>query len=528
MLLLERWTGSKMLSSSSGSGNSGNNSSNNSRTLLKLLGNKKPEELYQSLAGLAYEVQASYGDKAGAAEIDVGIILKHLYLKRYKNQNELIGYLSENAGVLVSPGQKQEKTIFQFAHRTFQEYLAAEHLVELCSQGDERNYDLVREHITSSPQMWRVACSLVRDVLVDSGRKQELWELVSALLPEEEEIPSRGEAREWWGAWLAATIWDEQEIMKARQKLSRQEKPVREALLAWLVAMLETGQALPPIERAYCGRVLATLGDTRKGVGLYTKKFKVRGRELELPEFEWREIPAPPNGEFMMGASNLLGNLHRMVKLEYNFKMSKYLVTYRQYQSFIQSGEYTNPLWWQGFPKEDQLQEPHKQRYQYQNHPCENVSWYQTVAFCRWLNMSYKAVELTHELGLETGLEIRLPTEKEWEYAARGNDERVYAYGNKYDPTKGNTIDTNIGETTVVGSYPDGSSPFGLLDISGNVWEWCANRESMNNEYRVLRGGSFNGDFNNSVFVYRTVSLGFRSSSIGFRLVVAAHTLLTL
>ena len=125
------------------------------------------------------------------------------------------------------------------------------------------------------------------------------------------------------------------------------------------------------------------------------------------------------------------------------------------------------------------------------NYPVIEVSWYGAQAFCDWM-------------AAETGQTYRLPTEAEWEYACRGGQQ--YQYGTDdgtIDSSKAN-YSSNVGHTTVVGSYP--ANPFGLYDMSGNVWEWCNDwyhgsyySSSPENDppgpssgsYRVLRGGSW-------------------------------------
>ena len=87
-------------------------------------------------------------------------------------------------------------------------------------------------------------------------------------------------------------------------------------------------------------------------------------------------------------------------------------------------------------------------------HPMVSVTWDDATAFCEWAG-------------------VRLPTEAEWEKAARGTDGRAYPWGNDWDKSKCSNF-TNSKSTQPVGSYPDGASPYGVLDMAGNVWEWCS------------------------------------------------------
>ncbi len=501
LLLLDRWTRSKP----------------GAPSLLQILGDKTVEDLYVRLAALAFAVHDNSVGDGRTAEIREGLLLEYLKPFGDYRRMHIIHYLCENAGVLLAPGQRGNEEIFHFAHRTFEEYLAAAHLVKLYEK--EESFRQVREVIIGKPETWRVPCGFVGDVLSDTGRKIDLWQLLAELL--EEEPPKRGEDPRWWLVWLGATIAEEQELY-AQQKLNRRaEQPIREALVEWLVALLETGQALLPVERAMCGQVLSLMGDSRKGVG--TRKEMLKGREIEVPELEWCEITAPVSGKFVMGAESEKDNPRREEKLAYNYRMGKYQITYQQYQSFVDSGEYEQKEWWKGFPKEYQRQEISGQNNEYANHPRDSVSWYQTVAFTRWLTAKYQALGW-----LKKGEEIRLPTEGEWEYAAKGSDARKYPYGNEFDATKGNTSETGIGSTGAVGSFPDGASPYGVLDMSGNVSEWCLNKHDKpeqvqvdsSNDRRVLRGGSFLNYPDGASCVFR--SFDNRNFFCGFRVAVVS------
>src|SRR5690606_22678602 len=143
----------------------------------------------------------------------------------------------------------------------------------------------------------------------------------------------------------------------------------------WTLALIKTPQALQPVERAACGRALSLLGDPRPGVG--TMRVTIDGKIVELPQIEWCEIHAPPDGVFMLGTDDddEDDNPPREVELKYRFKMGKYLITYQQFQAFVDSEEYNQPEWWIGFPPEYQLQEMDEQWKAYDNHPRDSISW---------------------------------------------------------------------------------------------------------------------------------------------------------
>lgn len=160
----------------------------------------------------------------------------------------------------------------------------------------------------------------------------------------------------------------------------------------------------------------------------------------------------------------------------------------------------------------------------YAEHPVTDVSWNDAVAYTRWLSE-------------ESGVEVRLPTEAEWEKAACGTDDRIYPWGNQAPSERLLNFDRNVGATTAVGSYPEGAGPNGVLDMAGNVWEWTADwygsdyygRSPERNptgpesgDSRVVRGGAW-GDFDVSCASRgvdspydRYVYLGFRVVATGF------------
>jgi formylglycine-generating enzyme required for sulfatase activity len=150
--------------------------------------------------------------------------------------------------------------------------------------------------------------------------------------------------------------------------------------------------------------------------------------------------------------------------------------------------------------------------------PVVSVNWYEASAYCKWLS----AV---------TGGNYRLPTEIEWEKAARGVNGRKYPWGDNFDFRKCNSVESQIFKTTPIGLYPKGVSPFGLWDVSGNVAEWTSSwyqaypsnlfeQNEFGEKYRVVRGGSWNYNQNSVRCAYRSRNdpVDFSYRGFGFRL----------
>jgi formylglycine-generating enzyme required for sulfatase activity len=261
--------------------------------------------------------------------------------------------------------------------------------------------------------------------------------------------------------------------------------------------------ARAPVERAEAGCTLAELGDPRPGVGLNSGG---------LIDIAWCEVPT---GDFIYQDSARL-TLPR-------FAIAKYPVTYIQFQAFVDAPDgFYNKRWWEGLAKREL--HPGEQTFKFNNHPCDNVSWYDAVAFCRWLSA-------------HLGFTVRLPTEQEWEKAARGSDGRLYPWGNDYISGYANVNEAKLGtsgsyyleHTSAVGIYPQGTSPSGALDMSGNVWEWTlTERESENGsdgpgERRVVRGGSWYDDQSLACTLFHyNLDAGLRFDAAGFRVATSA------
>lgn len=183
------------------------------------------------------------------------------------------------------------------------------------------------------------------------------------------------------------------------------------------------------------------------------------------------------------------------------FAIARYPITHGQFAIFVDSPDgYQDHRWWdfstaaQMWRLENDM--PVDVAYGDDTHPRVHLTWYEAVAFCRWL-------------GNKTGTQIGLPTEAEWQLAAQGDDERPYPWGHEWDPDRctHNLAHDQIGPTGVTTYEGRGESQHGVVDMLGNVWEWCATNwhtgsaDTSGDSARVLRGGSW---FDDVLGVFRT------------------------
>jgi formylglycine-generating enzyme required for sulfatase activity len=168
-----------------------------------------------------------------------------------------------------------------------------------------------------------------------------------------------------------------------------------------------------------------------------------------------------PAGEFLMGsdAGDLDERPQRRVYLD-AFEIDRYEVTNLQYRRFLlATGRQPPQRWPQRYVAFLPARNPDWNGTDYPageaTCPVVAVSWEDAAAYCAWVGK-------------------RLPTEAEWEKAARSIDGRTYPWGDGWDPTRANAGATDVGYTQPVGSYPHGASPYGVLDMAGNAWEWVA------------------------------------------------------
>jgi formylglycine-generating enzyme required for sulfatase activity len=396
----------------------------------------------------------------------------------------------EHAGLLLERGPGE----YGFIHLTFEEYLAAM-AIALRGQGDCRpivNY--LSQHV-GDPAWREVSLLTVPYLGIIQHLDRVAGEVVEALA---EERP--GEPGE-------AVVLSGQAVLDAGETgvPPRSRKRVIEAL----VGTMQSAKVEPTLRRE-AGLILGRLG----------------WRPDDLDAF----VEVPP-GPF------LYGDEKKEREIAHRYWIGKYPVTYGQYERFIEDdGYHREELWsregWAWREEKNREQPGYWDSADFNNpiFPVVGVSWYEAQAYCNWLTEELQVIgckfRIWRDGQLETldlepeALSARLPTEEEWERAARGTDGREYPWGGTFDFSKinaGKQIDERtIGgiSTTSVCTYPQGVSPVGVWDMSGNVWEWS--------RPFVLRGGSWLSllRFNRCVYGLRRVPDNFNNDT-GLRVVVS-------
>jgi formylglycine-generating enzyme required for sulfatase activity len=519
------------------------------------------EKVRALLNELAYQTHASQSELMGTADVPEGDLLGRLMRLSQNpdvNPARLVEYLSQRAGLLLPRGTG----VYTYPHRTFQEYLAA------CYLTDHDYPDLVANLARQEPNRWREV-ALLAGAKAARGTASAIWSLVDAMCYNE---PREGTIRsaDAWGAHIAGQVMAE---MANLTQVSERNRPKVERVRAWLVQILRSDE-FPAVERAAAGRSLARIGDPR-----------FRPDAWYLPDEPLLGFVKVPAGPFLMGTREedipaLLGLLSELEKggdedsaeerrwyiereipqhevILPTYHIARYPVTNAQFQVFREDpGGYRVDRWWTeaGLEWREGQKKPKSifqgQPYDLPNHPAADVAWQEALAFTRWLTDMLRdwkeAPDPLRRLLGDEGWVVTLPSEAEWEKAARGTDGRIFPWGNGANQNLANSEATSVGMTSAVGCFPDGSSPYRVEDMIGNVWEWTRSlwreakdgmsdskypydpgggREDLyagNDVYRMVRGGAFYGHYTRCAERNGALPDDVSKAAIGFRIVVAS------
>jgi formylglycine-generating enzyme required for sulfatase activity/energy-coupling factor transporter ATP-binding protein EcfA2 len=475
--------------------------------------------LREVMERLAYEAHHAGLGQKDAADLPRGKALTLLEKSQYLSDPGLaadfLDYVDQRAGLLVGRGgEPGHPATYSFPHRTFQEYLAG------CYMVGQR--DAVREFFKRAGEgdYWSLAVQLGAEELLYNRRNtgiNALLDLSYSLCPGSSPVDEKSKRAVLWSGQMATLLG--RDVVERDDGRPDGGKIFLGRLIPRMVDLLSSD--LIPFERAECGRILAKLGDPRKAV-------------TTIEKMEFCLVPA---GLFWMGEDD---DEHLNERLNYDFWISRCLVTNFQFEAFVKAGGYNEKHWWTDdgwrYREKENIKAPRdfREPFNLSNHPMVGVSWYEALAFTRWLTE-----QLQNKI--PKGYKVQPPSEAEWEKAARGGveitdkhiisswefetgdfqmrknpqDKRRYPWGNdEPDPNRANYNGSGIGATSAVGCFPGDDRPYGAQDMSGNVWEWTRSlwgkdweepdckypydpkdkhREDLRagtNVLRVLRGGS--------------------------------------
>ncbi|MEX1028202.1 MAG: SUMF1/EgtB/PvdO family nonheme iron enzyme [Candidatus Paceibacterota bacterium] len=377
----------------------------------------------------------------------------------YKDALETRDELLQRSGLLLSRGDKKAG----YYHFTFQDFLAARRLADI---ERERLFATFCER--AETKEWRNTLSFLFSSELATSREQAT-RLLNRIV---EQI-----THDTIG--LAVVAADCLETMLGRDNRLRAD--VEEKFKSICLAAID--HEVEVQARQTLGLALGRLGDPRIVTDL-----RDRSAYVEIPADEY----AYQDGK---------------QKIDQPFLLSKYPVTNNQFAMFVADGGYTQPKHWSKegwkWKEEKAISAPRHwrdARFNAPNQPVVGVSFYEAEAFCQWAG----------------GF---LPTEQQWEAAARGREGLEYPWGPDWVDGICNSIEAGLGVTSPVGLFPGSRSrDFGLEDMAGNVWEWCNSPWSPGHRGRVLRGGSFYSFALDVRSAYRfNVIPDARFSVIGFR-----------
>ena len=497
----------------------------------------KLTDIREVLEELAFDVHQRNVGRDGAADIGEDKLCRtfcRLFGGSKDKAAVVVEYIEKRAGLLIGQGEKDGERQFSFPHRSFQEFLAACHLAALddfpgqCAR-------LARQ----APAHWQVVLPL-------AARQAKAERGVSAA---DELIGSRSVAEAGAGRRLAAGDWQcallaglqLQELGPGAIGRTERSQRISSRVCGWLTACLPVhpdAGGMAATLRAQAGDVLAVLGDPR----FDRERFHLPADD----ELGFVRLPADP--DFRIGTrpsdrarirnatgtdaydDELNGELTPMPE----FWIGRYLVTVAQFRAYVEAtGCEPGNRYVLGDPD---------------TRPVRRVSWHEARDYCEWLEQTLReSPALTGSEParlIRAGWRVALPSELEWEKAARGGlADMAYPWGDEPDPERANFDETGLGDTSAVGCFP--ANGYGLFDTAGNVWEWTRslwgtdigtpeygypydfrdsereNPDAGSAVRRVVRGGSWDGSRGLARCAYRSSHLpADRFDFLGFRVVL--------
>ncbi len=390
-----------------------------------------------------------------------------------KKARDFLADVHEHTALLLERGPGE----YGFIHLTFEEYLAGVGMALQAEGQAEVIYAQLKDHV-AEPAWREVALLAVGYVGLIQQMPNAAGKVLEMLVTEQPGEPGAAVALAGEAACDSRAVG----VGKAGV----------EKVLPALVATMQSETAAKRYRQS-AGASLGLLGWRPEGLDAF----------LETP------------------AGFLYSNDKKPRSIPYRYWVAQYPVTNEQFAAFIagrgyQTQKYWSKAGWKWKEKEERNQPGYWDNAPFNNpiFPVVGVTWYEAEAYAAWLNEQLKGAGKLPE-----GYIARLPTEEEWERAARGTDGREYPWGDKFQTAYTNTIESEGFGTTAVCTYPQGLSPTGAWDMSGNVFEWTRSKEGST---YVWRSGSWNdhGRYARWASRYGDDPDGF-GNFLGFRLILS-------
>ena len=423
-------------------------------------------------------VQGAFQDLFAAFELGPGPAAEKAAL--------VLDYMEHESGLLLSEGGDR----YGLPHLSYEEYLAA------CYLARQSPFALLPyQHWQGDPGRWREVIFLALGRMVrGEGREAAAAWLHYLVLPAHGERERAATERQQ-AAFFAGECLEQMGGKPALIGVTTVDLADLWQRMAWDLAGVVEGTTLPASDRVRASIWLGELGDPRPGVCTLPPA---------MVEF--------PGGLFTIGEpTGKLGYGHEendQPSTIAPFAIARYPVTNAQYALFLDDdGYHADAPWWDAAGREWLRQSGrtapllwNDERFGITrpNHPVVGVTWYEATAFCRWLTQ--------HPAYNSDGFEYLLPSELEWEYAARGTTRRTYAWGDEEPDGERANFNGIYNGTTAVGCFAHGATPEGVYDLTGNMLEWTRSKyrpypydpndgredgAEPTRKYFTLRGGSW-------------------------------------
>ena len=377
----------------------------------------------------------------------------------YERAERFVNYISAHGNGII---QRHDHEIYRFPHRTFQEYLAGRRLMSDEDWPHETPAEFVDRALacTARGPQWREAVLLAVSQHTMEGRLRPVISLAEDLL------------KRYRGAWVGSDLMLATDVLRevGPERVRAQRPDLWDAVRAELGAMLQalnadrTAARYPVAERVRAGFMLGALGDARMPVTVAQWRTELAKLASGASDGYFCPIAA---GDYRIGSGDDDSDAQdtekprHTVNLPHAYGIARFPITNAQWLAWVDDGGTASR-----YADDDDLN--------HANQPVVGVTWDAMNAFCAWLTAQVADA-------LPEGAVVRLPSEAEWEAAARGGMEvRRYPWGNAWrDDSAAMEEDRQtrgVQWTVPVGCYPSGAAACGALDMAGNVWEWTLDR----------------------------------------------------